>query len=87
MAGEELEVQLETFINSFNRYYNALDIEENKQVNIIDLTTPEAQEFIQTAQNINNLFKAREENGAPLNREQYYQDREVSIEPNTNQEK
>lgn len=87
VAGEELEVQLETFINSFNRYYNALDIEENKQVNIIDLTTPEAQEFIQTAQNINNLFKAREENGAPLNREQYYQDREVSIEPNTNQEK
>ena len=87
MAGDELEVQLETFINSFNRYYNALDIEENKQVNIIDLTTPEAQEFIQTAQNINNLFKAREENGAPLNREQYYQDKEISTEPSINQEK
>ena len=87
VAGEELEIQLETFINSFNRYYNALDIEENKQVNIIDLTTPEAQEFIQTAQNINNLFKAREENGAPLNREQYYKDKKASIEPNTNQKK
>ena len=87
VAGEELEVQLETFINSFNRYYNALDIEENKQDNIIDLTTPEAQEFIQTAQNINNLFKAREENGAPLNREQYYKDMEISTEPSINQEK
>ena len=87
MAGDELEVQLEKYINSFNRYYNALDIEENKQINVIDLTTPEAQEFIQTAQNINNLFKAREENGAPLNREQYYQDKEISTELSINQEK
>ena len=54
MAGDELEVQLEKYINSFNRYYNALDIEENWQINVIDLTTPEAQEFIQTSQNINN---------------------------------
>lgn len=87
MAGDELEVQLEKYINSFNRYYNALDIEENEQVNIIDLTTPEAQEFIQTAQNINNLFKAREENGAPLDRDKYYQDNEISTENNINQEK
>ena len=87
MTGDELEVQLEKYINSFNRYYNALEIEENKQVNIIDLTTPEAQEFIQTAQNINNLFKAREENGAPLDRDKYYQDNEISTENNINQEK
>ncbi len=87
MTGDELEVQLEKYINSFNRYYNALDIEENKQINVIDLTTPEAQEFIQIAQNINNLFKAREENGAPLDRDKYYQDKEISIEPNTNHEK
>lgn len=87
MAGDELEVQLEKYINSFNRYYNALDIEENRQINVIDLTTPEAQEFIQTAQNINNLFKAREENGAPLDRDKYYQDNEISTEPSINQEK
>ena len=87
MAGDELEVQLEKYINSFNRYYNALDIEENWQINVIDLTTPEAQEFIQTAQNINNLFKAREENGAPLDRDKYYQDNEISTEPSINQEK
>lgn len=87
MTGDELEVQLEKYINSFNRYYNALDIEENKQINVIDLTTPEAQEFIQTAQNINNLFKAREENGAPLDRYKYYQDNEISTENNINQEK
>lgn len=87
MAGDELEIQLEKYINSFNRYYNALDIEENKQINVIDLTTPEAQEFIQTAQNINNLFKAREENGAPLDRYKYYQDNEISTENNINQEK
>lgn len=87
MAGDELEVQLEKYINSFNRYYNALDIEENRQINVIDLTTPEAQEFIQTAQNINNLFKAREENGAPLDRDKYYQDNEISTEPSVNQEK
>lgn len=87
MAGDELEVQLEKYINSFNRYYNALDIEENRQINVIDLTTPEAQEFIQTAQNINNLFKAREENGAPLDRDKYYQDNEISTENNINQEK
>lgn len=87
IAGDELEVQLEKYINSFNRYHNALDIEENKQINIIDLTTPEAQEFIQTAQNINNLFKAREENGAPLDREKYYQDKEILAEPSVNQEK
>ena len=87
MAGDELEVQLEKYINSFNRYYNALDIEENWQINVIDLTTPEAQEFIQTAQNINNLFKAREENGAPLDRDNYYQDNEISTEPSINQEK
>ena len=87
MAGDELEVQLEKYINSFNRYYNALDIEENRQINVIDLTTPEAQEFIQTAQNINNLFKAREKNGAPLDRDKYYQDNEISTENNINQEK
>lgn len=87
MAGDELEVQLEKYINSFNRYYNALDIEENWQINVIDLTTPEAQEFIQTAQNINNLFKAREENGAPLDIDKYYQDNEISTEPSINQEK
>ena len=87
MAGDELEVQLEKYSNSFNRYYNALDIEENWQINVIDLTTPEAQEFIQTAQNINNLFKAREENGAPLDRDKYYQDNEISTEPSINQEK
>ena len=87
MAGDELEVQLEKYINSFNRYYNALDIEENRQINVIDLTTPEAQELIQTAQNINNLFKAREENGAPLDRDKYYQDNEISTENNINQEK
>lgn len=87
MAGDKLEVQLEKYINSFNRYYNALDIEENRQINVIDLTTPEAQEFIQTAQNINNLFKAREENGAPLDRYKYYQDNEISTENNINQEK
>ena len=87
MAGDELEVQLEKYINSFNRYYNALDIEENRQINVIDLTTPEAQEFIQTAQNINNLFKAREENGAPLDRDKYYQDNEISTDNNINQEK
>lgn len=83
MAGDELEVQLEKYINSFNRYYNALDIEENRQINVIDLTTPEAQEFIQTAQNINNLFK----NGAPLDRDKYYQDNEISTEPSINQKK
>ena len=87
MAGDELEIQLEKYINSFNRYYNALYIEENRQINVIDLTTPEAQEFIQTAQNINNLFKAREENGAPLDRDKYYQDNEISTEPSINQEK
>jgi len=87
MAGDELEVQLEKYINSFNRYYNALDIEENRQINVIDLNTPEAQEFIQTAQNINNLFKAREENGAPLDRDKYYQKNEISTEPSINQEK
>lgn len=87
MVGDELEVQLEKYINSFNRYYNALDIEGNKQINIASLTTPEAQEFIQTAQDINNLFKAREENGAPLNRDKYYQDKEILTELSVNQKK
>ena len=81
---EYLVSKLEHYINSFNRYYDSIDKQVNTQIGIsdiqkndeIDLTTPEAQEFIGIAQNINNLFKAREENGAPLNRDEYYQNLE-----------
>ena len=65
---EKLDHSIDVFIENFNRYYKVI----SKQVKTpkisnteIDLSTPEAQEFISQAQNINNLFKAREENGEP----------------------
>ena len=84
VGDEQLTNELENYINLFNRYYDSIDKKVNTQVRItdisqnneIDLTTPEAQKFIETAQNINNLFRAREENGAPLNREEYYKTQE-----------
>ena len=80
---EKLDHSIDVFIENFNRYYKVI----SKQVKTpkisnteIDLSTPEAQEFISQAQNINNLFKAREENGEPLNREEYYANQNEQIQ-------
>ena len=71
---EHLIKSIDVFIEYFNIYYYKLTSKENqlKQNEQIDLTTPEAKEFIGQAQKINDLFDAREQNGKPLNREEYY---------------
>ena len=55
------------------------DIEELENENLKEISQEEfdevlsRQEDIKQAQKVNDLFKAREENGNPLNREEYYQ--------------
>ena len=41
--------------------------------NIISLAEKQKEDYIEQAKKVINLFKAREENGKPLNREEYYQ--------------
>ena len=81
---EHLIKSLDVFIEYFNIYYSKLTSKENEQ---IDLTTPEAKEFIGQAQKINDLFDAREQNEKPLNREEYYNTQNEADKNKTNNEK
>ena len=81
---EDLVKSLDVFIEYFNIYYSKLTSKENKQ---IDLTTPEAKEFIGQAQKINDLFDAREQNEKPLNRKEYYNTQNEADKNKTNNEK
>ena len=75
----------ETLISIRKRLAEFTDIEEIANENLKEISQEEfdevlsRQEDIKQAQKVNDLFKAREENGKPLNREEYYQ--------NKNQEK
>ena len=54
----------EIFIDTKEINHNLEDFEKTKE------------SYIEQAQNIINLFKAREENGKPLDREEYYKKQE-----------
>lgn len=75
----------ETLMSIRKRLAEFTDIEELTNETLEELSQDEFDEIlskqddIKQAQNVNDLFKAREENGNPLNREEYYQ--------NKNQEK
>ena len=75
----------ETLMSIRKRLAEFTDIEELENGNLKEISQEEfdevlsRQEDIKQAQKVNDLFKAREENGKPLNREEYYQ--------NKNQEK
>ena len=75
----------ETLMSIRKRLAEFTDIEELENENLKEISQEEfeevlsRQEDIKQAQKVNDLFKAREENGKPLNREEYYQ--------NKNQEK
>ena len=49
------------------------DLEELSQEEFDEILSK--QDDIKQAKNVNNLFKAREENGKPLDREEYYQNK------------
>lgn len=61
------------------------DLEEVNQEFIDNLESPEElnkavqEDYIAQAQSVLNLFQAREENGKPLNREEYYKEQEKKI--------
>ena len=75
----------ESLMSIRKRLAEFTDIEELENGNLKEISQEEfdkvlsRQEDIKQAQKVNDLFKAREENGKPLNREEYYQ--------NKNQEK
>lgn len=75
----------ETLMSIRKRLAEFTDIEELENENLKEISQEEfdevlsRQEDIKQAQKVNDLFKAREENGKPLNREEYYR--------NKNQEK
>ncbi len=74
---EKLDNSINVFVELFNRYYKELD--ENLYGNLL-----QEQQDIAQAININNLFNAREINGEPLKREDYYAEENV---PEVSQEK
>ena len=71
----------ETLMSIRKRLAEFTDIEELENENLKELSQEEfdevlsRQEDIKQAQKVNDLFKAREENGKPLNREEYYQNK------------
>lgn len=71
----------ETLMSIRKRLAEFTDIEELENENLKEISQEEfdevlsRQEDIKQAQKVNDLFKAREENGKPLNREEYYQNK------------
>lgn len=71
----------ETLMSIRKRLAEFTDIEDLENENLKELSQEEfdevlsRQEDIKQAQKVNDLFKAREENGKPLNREEYYQNK------------
>ena len=69
----------ETLMSIRKKLAEFTDIEELENENLKEISQEEfdevlsRQEDIKQAQKVNDLFKAREENGNPLNREEYYQ--------------
>ena len=71
----------ETLMSIRKRLAEFTDIEELVNENLEELSQEEFDEILNRqddiiqAQKVNDLFKAREENGKPLNREKYYQNK------------